>query len=122
MALKRLFVKLEKLLFPEDEKKEESLIDTSPIEEVIEGMRGRYTERVKPLIEEGKYIAAAYELKDIYAYWQFRAKELFSEVHSSLNYLGSMRTLIEKLETATEKPINAIETFEAYQAQTKLPL
>ncbi len=123
MGFKGLAGKLKDFFFPsiEEETEEMSRKDTRPIKDVIDGMIGRYEERVKPLIDSGKYFAASYELRDIHAYWQFRAQELFSKVHSGLSYFSSMGQLVDALEKATEIPKDALEHFEAYQAQTKLP-
>jgi hypothetical protein len=109
------------LLPPEEEMEEQSGKDVRPIKEVMAGMRGRYEEMVKPHIESGNYFAASCELRDIYTYCGFRSQELFFEVHSGLKYFAAMKILMEDLETATVRPHNAIEAFEAYQAQTRLP-
>ena len=123
MSLRGLVAKLNDFLVPHrrEEQQKISRQYTQPIKEVLAGMRGRYEERVKPFIESENYRAASDELGDIYSYWQIRAEELFEEVHSSLKYLTTMKTLIEVLKTATERPTDAIRAFEAYQAQTKLP-
>lgn len=98
-----------------------SRMDPRPIKEVMNGMRGRYQEMVKPHIDSGNYYVASMELRDIYSYWQTRAEELFIDIHSGLGYFAAMQVLINQLETATERPDIAIQAFEAYQAQTKLP-
>ena len=123
MSLRGLVAKLNDFLVPHrrEEQQKISRQYPQPIKEVLAGMRGRYEERVKPFIESENYRAASDELGDIYSYWQIRAEELFEEVHSSLKYLTTMKTLIEVLKTATERPTDAIRAFEAYQAQTKLP-
>ena len=124
MKLKGLAKKLGNFFFPpiELETDEGWKKDVGPIKEVIAGTRGRYEERVKPLINSGKYFAASYELRDIHAYWQFNKLELFPKVHCGLSYFVSMGDLVDALEKATEIPKDALERFEAYQAQTKLPI
>ena len=92
------------------------------IHEIIKDNRKYYADVIKPMIEEGRYEEASFELRNqLFILQDFRGKVIF-DVHCGISYVASMEGLIMALKTTTERPNKTIEMFEAYAAQTSLPM
>ncbi len=96
--------------------------DKLTIQEELEIWRKFYERKVKPLINQGEYMIASFELGNITYLMLERKIELLNKVHSGGSYVISAKILEEKLQIATsiEDVKDDVEIFEAYQAQTKL--
>lgn len=92
-----------------------------PIKESIEGFEAKYEEIIEPLIEEGHYLPASFEVADMYEYLRMNMEELCLTVHSGLGYFAAVRRLKIALQERGDDLPKAIEYFKAKQAQTKLP-
>lgn len=94
------------------------------IQEQVELCRKSYEENVKPLIDQREYFAAALEFGNITFALSERRKDILTKVHSGGSYLACAQMLEKKLRTTNphEDVSSLVEKFEAYQAQTKLPL
>jgi hypothetical protein len=94
------------------------------IQEEVAENRKYYDEVIKPLIEKGMYEIAAFELSNTLFSLKTKRMDLVCRVPCGLSYLISGEMLEEKLKTAKSKKDlgDTVKRFEAYQAQTKLPL
>jgi len=91
--------------------------------QAIDGFRWRYFHEIKPLIQKQQFDRAYLELDEIVVYLErYNNLDLWTKVHSGPNYLSSLQQLCGYLQKGKEVPVGIIEQFEAYQAQTKLPL
>jgi uncharacterized membrane protein len=89
---------------------------------LLEILNESYKKQVKPLIEKGKYLVASLEMQNILIIMQDRKRELLG-VHMASGYVASARMLYEDLKKENEKGIErSMNFFEAYSAQTRLPL
>ncbi len=92
------------------------------IQKDIADVRKQYEEIIKPLIEEGDYQIAGFEMINLtMTYLQPNARQIM-RYHSGPNFLGSTSILEKNLMSENIKPEGAIERFEAYLAQLELSI
>ena len=92
------------------------------VQEEIENLRERYQTRIKPLIDNEEYMIASFELGNFIMLLSERGEEL-TQVHMGMSFFASARLLEERLREGNKENIeNVVRMFEAYSAQTTLPL
>ena len=94
------------------------------IQQEVETLSKHYREVIRPMIDKGQYMMACFELGNVVFAMQSRQQELIREVHCGLSYISAAEVLEEHLHTATSfsDVRSAVEMFEAYAAQTRLPM
>ena len=92
------------------------------IGEVVAGLRERFAERVKPLIESGDYRDACSEMRDLLAEIRRYQIPIIRDVHAGNYYFYSAKLLFWELLEGKAPSRDVLRQFEAYSAQTKLPL
>ncbi len=97
--------------------------DSLTIQQEVGKLSDHYRKVVRPMIDEGQYMMAYLEFGNVVFAMESRRQELIFEVHCGLSYIAAARVLEERLETATSfsDVRSAVETFEAYAAQIRLP-
>ncbi|MBU1252673.1 MAG: hypothetical protein KJ905_02740 [Nanoarchaeota archaeon] len=86
-------------------------------------LRNGYKKTVKPLVERGEYMIAYFEFSNLMTIVEMRGREIISNVHMGLSYVSSAQLLRDRLLEGDKSKIESIvRMFEAYSAQTKLPL
>jgi len=93
------------------------------LQEELELQRRGYQECVRPLIEKGEYRSAHMEMCNLNFVMAERRKEIGLNIHCGLSYLAYASLLRDALFEGDEEAIKTRrEAFEAFSAQTKLPL
>jgi len=93
------------------------------IQEEVALQRKGYQENVKSLIERGAYHTAGMEMSNLTFAMAERRNDIVNGVHCGLSYLATAELLKEALLEGNERSIRGFkEKFEAFSAQTKLPL
>ena len=89
------------------------------VKKIIEG----YQNNVKPLILEKRYFPAYIGLSNLCWLMERSTSDIVIKIHSGGMFISSATVLCNRLEKSDEKGIEGtLERFEAYAAQTKLPL
>ena len=89
----------------------------------VEIVKHKYTNEVIPAIENKDYELAALALSSALFVTRGKEEKIILETHSGLGFLGSAKLLEDKLREGNEGAIlRAKRYFEAYAAQTTLPL
>jgi len=93
------------------------------IKKEIEIWRKEYSEIVKPLIEKGHYHLAGLEMSNLTFVMAEKRNEVVLNVNCGLSYLATAELLKEALLNENELSVRGSqEKFEAFSAQTRLPL
>lgn len=96
-------------------------LTSDQVGEIVDGLRGKYEERIKPYIVRGDFRRAHLEMDELVVYLEVRAREVGLNIHSGFGYINGAKLLRDALENATNVPQEQLEYFEAMQAQTRLP-
>lgn len=98
------------------------MINMIDAQEIVDRLRKKYATEIKPLMQNGHYTAAGMELDTGITGILFLGEQFVIDVHSGLTLLASGKGLAKELREGKKPDEYTIEFFEAYLAQTKLPV
>ena len=92
------------------------------IQDYMGSIRARYKNMVKPILGSGNNVAIQGELLDIVTLIERRRIEIMEKIHCGIGVIGCARLLERDILKEKTPSKNQIRNFEAYLAQTGLPL
>ena len=88
--------------------------------ELVDDLRRRYAETIKPRIQAGNYFRAYVELDKIIPLLRISKDDIIADLHCGLACISAAEKLYRELGEG-EPSKETIEEFEAFSAQTQLP-
>ena len=93
------------------------------LEQEMELYRRGYEQSVKSWIEKGEYGLAYFELGKINFILENNPQEIALNIHMGMSLIASAESLKQKLQEGNKENIqHDLKFFEAFLAQTKLPM